>query len=132
MAAAYEASYHNMGAMSDFLNGLNPTGDKQKQLLAAAKQHYAAVGETRLLMSLQLVDPISWPLIITVIAWSCLLFSGYGLLSRRNWTTICVLALGATSVASAIFLILELSQPYTSLLRISPAGLEQVIVDLDK
>jgi hypothetical protein len=132
MAAAYEASYHNMGAMSDFLNGLNPTGDKQKQLLAAANQHYAAVGETRLLMSLQLVDPISWPLIITVIAWSCLLFSGYGLLSRRNWTTICVLALGATSVASAIFLILELSQPYTSLLRISPAGLEQVIVDLAK
>jgi len=54
------------------------------------------------------------------------------LLSRRNWTTICVLALGASSVASAIFLILELSQPYTSLLRISPAGLEQVIVDLDK
>ena len=132
MAAAYEASYRNMGSMSDFLSGLHPTTDKQKQLLAAADQHYGAVGETRLLMSLQLVDPISWPLIITVIAWSCLLFCGFGLLSRRNWTTICVLALGASSVASAIFLILELSQPYTSLLRISPADLEQVIVDLDK
>jgi hypothetical protein len=132
MAAAYEASYHNMGSMSDFLNGLHPTTDKQKQLLGAADQHYSAVGETRLLMSLQLIDPISWPLIITVIAWSCLLFCGFGLLSRRNWTTICVLALGASSVASAIFLILELSQPYTSLLRISPAGLEQVIIDLDK
>lgn len=132
MAAAFEASYANMGSMSDFLSGLHPTTDKQKQLLAAANQHYGAVGETRLLMSLQLVDPISWPLIITVIAWSCLLFCGFGLLSRRNWTTICVLALGACSVASAILLILELSQPYTSLLRISPAGLEQVIVDLDK
>ena len=132
MAAAYEASYHNMGSMSEFLSGLHPTTDKQKELLAAADQHYSAVGETRLLMSLQLVDPISWPLIITVISWSCLLFCGFGLLSRRNWTTICVLALGAGSVASAIFLILELSQPYTSLLRISPTGLEQVIVDLDK
>jgi hypothetical protein len=132
MAAAYDASYNNMGAMSDFLNNLHPTTDKQKQLLAAANQHYGAVGETRLLMSLQLVDPISWPLIITVIAWSCLLFCGWGLLSRRNWTTICVLALGAGSVASAVVLILELSQPYTSYLRISPAGLEQVIVDLDK
>jgi len=83
-------------------------------------------------MSLQLTDPISWPLIITVIVWSCLLFGGFGLLSRRNWTTICVLALGACSVASAIFLILELSQPYTSWLQVSPSGLEQVIVDLDK
>jgi hypothetical protein len=39
---------------------------------------------------------------------------------------------GADYWRSAIFLILGLSQPYTSLLRISPAGLEQVIVDLDK
>jgi hypothetical protein len=132
MAAAYQASYANMGTMSDFLSSLHPSTDKQKQLLAGANQHYGAVGETRLLMSLQLIDPISWPLIITVIAWSCLLFCGFGLLSRRNWTTVCVLALGALSVASAVFLILELSQPYTSYLRISPAGLEQVIVDLDK
>lgn len=46
--------------------------------------------------------------------------------------TLVALACGAISVASAIFLILELSQPYTSLLRIAPTGLEQVIVDLDK
>ena len=101
-------------------------------MLGAAGQHYAAIGETRLLMSLQLTDPISWPLIIIVIAWSCLLFCGFGLLSRMNTTTLCMLALGACSVASAVFLILELSQPYTSLLKISPTGLEQVIVDLDK
>jgi hypothetical protein len=129
---AYEASYKNMASMSDFLSSLHPTDDKQKQLLAAASQHYGGIGETRLLMSLQLIDPISWPLIITVIAWSCLLFFGFGLLSRMNATTLCMLALGACSVASAIFLILELSEPYTSLLRISPTGLEQVIVDLDK
>ena len=129
---AYEASYKNMGTMSDFLSSLQPTNDKQKQLLGAAGQHYAAIGETRLLMSLQLTDPISWPLIIIVIAWSCLLFCGFGLLSRMNTTTLCMLALGACSVASAVFLILELSQPYTSLLKISPTGLEQVIVDLDK
>jgi hypothetical protein len=129
---AYDASYKNMASMSDFLVGLHPATDKQRQLLAGAASHYAGIGETRLLMSLQLTDPISWPLIITVIAWSCLLFAGFGLLSRANATTICVLALGACSVASAIFLILELSQPYTSIIRISPAGLEQVIVDLDK
>ena len=121
-----------MGLMSDFLSNLQPATDAQRQLLGAADQHYAGIGETRLLMSLQLIDPISWPLISTVIAWSCLLFCGFGLLSRMNATTLCVLALGACSVASAIFLILELSQPYTSLLRISPSSLEQVILDLGK
>jgi hypothetical protein len=129
---AYEASYKNMGSMSAFLSALKPVTDMQRQLLGAANAHYGAIGETRLLMSLQLSDPITWPLIITVISWSCLLFCGFGLLSRMNATTLVVLALGAASVASAIFLILELSQPYTSLLQVSPVGLEQVIVDLDK
>jgi hypothetical protein len=131
-AQAYEASYANMGSVSSFLGSLHPTTDMQKQLLGAASAHYGSIGETRLLMSLQLTNPISWPLIVTVTCWSCLLFCGFGMLSRINATTLSAMALGAISVASAIFLILELSQPYTSLLRISSVGLEQVIVDLDK
>ena len=131
-AAAYTASYANMDAMSNFLGTLHPTTDAQRQLLAEAHGHYGSIGETRLLMSLQVIDAISWPLMITVTAWSCLLFCGFGLLSRANAMTFAALACGALSVASAIFLILELSQPYTSLLRVSPAGLEQVIVDLDR
>lgn len=132
MAAAYNASYANMGSMSDFLGSLHPTTDVQKQLLAAAGQHYGSIGETRLLMSLQLSNPVSWPLIITVTIWSFFLFCGFGMLSRINATTLTALALGACAVASAIFLILELSQPYTSMLRISPTSLEEVIVSLDK
>ena len=132
MAQAYGASYANMGSVSSFLGGLHPTTDAQRQLLSAAAAHYGSIGETRLLMSLQLANPISWPLLITVTAWSCLLFCGFGMLSRINATTLTALALGAISVASAIFMILEYSQPYTSLIRISPAGLEEVIVDLDK
>ena len=131
MAAAYNASYAHMGSMSSFLGSLQPTTDLQKQLLAAAGQHYASIGETRLLMSLQLTNPISWPLIITVTVWAFLLFWGFGMLSRINATTLTAMALGACSVASAIFLILELSEPYTSMIRISPAGLERVILDLD-
>jgi hypothetical protein len=131
-AQAYEASYANMNSLSSFLSGLKPATDMQRQLLGAAGAHYASIGETRLLMSLQLVNPISWPLIITVTTWSCLLFCGFGMLSKINSATLAALACGVISVASAIFLILELSQPYTSLIRISPAGLEQVIIDLDK
>jgi len=81
-------------------------------------------------MSLQLADPVSWPLILAVISWSCLLFCGYGVLSRANATTIVVLALGAAAISSAIFLILELSQPYTSSFQLSPALLEQAIVEM--
>ena len=118
--------------MSHFLDTLHPANESQKQLLGAAAQHYGSIGETRLLMSLQLDNPPSWPLIIAVTSWSCLLFCGLGMLSRVNATTLTALALGAFSVGSAIFLILELSQPYTSLIRISPVGLMQVIADIDR
>jgi hypothetical protein len=121
-----------MDTMNSFLAGLQPATEKQKQLLGDARRNYGFIGEYRLLMSLQLTHPVSWPLIGAVTAWSCLLFCGLGLLSRVNATTLTALGLGACAVASAIFLILELSQPYTSSIRISPAGLEEVIVELDK
>jgi hypothetical protein len=43
------------------------------------------------------------------------------LLSRLNATTLGALAFGAIAVGSGIFLILELSQPYTGRFKISPA-----------
>jgi hypothetical protein len=42
------------------------------------------------------------------------------------------MAFGAFAVGSAIFLILELSEPYSGLFRISPAALEQTIDTIDR
>jgi len=46
--------------------------------------------------------------------------------------TFTMLFLGAASVSLAIFLILELSQPYTSFIRVSPVVLDHAIADLAK
>jgi hypothetical protein len=43
-----------------------------------------------------------------------------------------MLVLGSASIGLAIFLILEFSQPYTSSIRVSPAPLEQAILQLDQ
>ena len=52
---------------------------------------------------------------------------GYGLLSRINAMTIAVLAFGALTVASAIFLIIELHRPYSGLISVPPAALVEAI-----
>ena len=83
-------------------------------------------------MSLQLVSPIAWSLLIIVVAWSAILFCGFGVLSGTNPTTIFALALGAISVASAMYLILDLSRPYSGQFRVSPASLEQAIETIDR
>ena len=131
-AAAYDASYKAMADLMNFFNGLQPKTPAQTELLASARGAYAFIGEQRLLMSMQAATPIAWPLIYAVTAWSCLMFGGMGLLSRLNATTLTFLVVGGASVALAIFLILEYSKPYTSTIRVSPAALEQTIVNLDK
>ncbi len=132
MAASYAASYKAMANLSEVFEGMDPKTEAQKGLLAAAKGNYAAIGENRLLMSLQVLSPIAWPLIYAVAGWSCLMFAGMGLLSRLNAATAIMLILGATSVSVAIYLILEFNQPYTSSIRVSPLVLDRAIAELGK
>ena len=127
MAQAYNASFRAMGDMNKFFDSLDPKTPAQKQLLGDARHNYSFIGENRLLMSLQAETPIAWPLVYAVTAWSCLMFGGMGLLSRPNPTTLTMLVLGAASVGLAIFLILELSHPYTGLIRLSPDGIDRVL-----
>jgi hypothetical protein len=131
-AAAYEASYKAMGSLNKFLDGLEPKTAAQTSLLAAARANYAFIGEQRLLMSLQAATPIPWPLIYAVTFWASLLFASMGLLSKLSPMSIAMLVLGSASIGLAIFLILEFSQPYTSSVRVSPAPLEQAILQLDQ
>jgi hypothetical protein len=118
--------------MSDFLNSLEPTTSVQKGALSTAKQNLGLMEQTRLLMSLQLSSPVAWSLVISVVAWSMFLFCGFGVLSGTNPTTIGVLALGSISVAGAMYLILDLSQPYSGFFRIPPNAIEQTIEAMDK
>jgi hypothetical protein len=114
------------------LNGLDAKTPEQKAALATAQAKYQAFMATRIMMALQLAVPFSKALLTIVIIWAMLLFLGYGLLSRHNATTVITLGLGSISVAFAIFMIVELAEPYSGLFRISPAALEQTIQAIDR
>jgi hypothetical protein len=86
--------------------------------------------QTHYLMSRQLRSPIPKALLISVVCWATLLFSCIGASSSVNALAIIYEALGAAAVASAIYLILEFSQPYLGLFRISPEGVDHVVAEL--
>jgi hypothetical protein len=119
----------NLGAVLDHLT---PKTDAQKELLADARQNYKSIWQSRILMALQGVDAVSWPVLYVVSAWTCIAFFLTGLNSQSNRATVAVAALGSFCVASAMFLILELSQPYTSNVRVSSAGIDRAGLELDK
>jgi hypothetical protein len=100
--------------------------------LAAAKSDIEAIGQSRLQMSFALTAPISYPLLLTVVGWVFFLFCGFGLMSRGGAMSVATLAVGAIAVASAVLLILDLSNPYSGVFRASSAPLEQVLAVMGK
>jgi ABC-type multidrug transport system fused ATPase/permease subunit len=134
--AAYQRHFELGGYMSKFeqwnqtLSSLSPRSPAQTALASSMGASSAAFQQTRLLMSLQLASPISWPLIIIVVSWAMLLFFGFGVISGLNPTSLGALAFGSFAVASAIFLILELNQPFSGLFRVPTVPIERAIAAL--
>ena len=83
-----------------------------------------------MLIPLQLASSVSWPLVVIVVSWALILFCGFGILSRLNATTLTALAFGAFAVGSALFLILELSRPFSGVFRIPSAAYDQMLDSL--
>jgi hypothetical protein len=127
-----EVAFKRWEQVASALDGLDPKTPAQKDALAGAKANFAQMEQTRLLMSLQLSSSVAWSLVTSVIIWSMFLFCGFGVLSGANPTTIIALAFGAISVASAMFLILDLTQPYSGVFRVPASSLEQAIEAIGK
>ena len=104
--------------------------DEQRRQLDMARQLSTSIVQTHYLMSRQLRNPFPKALLISVVCWATLVFTCVGALSSVNALSIVYEALGAASVASAIYLILEFSQPYVGLFRIPSEGIDQVIASL--
>ncbi len=118
--------------MDEYVASLDPKTPAQRQFAATAAAAAGAIEQTRLLISLQLASPVSWPLVVIVVSWALILFCGFGLLSRINATTLMALTFGAFAVGSALFLILELSQPFTGAFRVPSGAYDQMLASLDK
>ena len=132
IAHNFEAAQRDLRARRAALAALNPSTDAQKQALAIANSTVDALAQSRLQMSFALSTPVSYPLILTVVAWVALGFLGNGLMSEPGPTSVISLIIGACVVASAFYMILDLSSPYSGIFHISGAPLEQVLAVMGK
>jgi hypothetical protein len=113
------------------LDRLAPTNDVERTAQSRAIELSQSMAQARLLMFEQLGHSIPWPFLTVLVFWICMLFLGFGLFSSRNATVTVALLVGAASVACAIFLILELNDPYRGIVRISDEPMRNVIAQID-
>ena len=114
------------------LHSLSPTTDVQRMMQSRAIQQSDGITQARLLMFEQLGGSIPVPFLTVLVFWICMLFLGFGLFSSPNPTITVALLVGALSVACAIFLILEMNDPYRGLMRISDEPLRNAMVQIDQ
>ena len=118
------------GTLYDSIRSLSPRDDFQRSLQAQALQIGADLARNRWQLSQPDDGSLPIPFLVVLAFWLFVLFSSFGLFSPPNGTVITVLFVCALSVAGAVFLIVDLDQPFEGLLQVSSASLRNALAQL--
>jgi len=88
------------------------------------------VAQTRLLLFAQTTNSIPMPFLVVLIFWLTIIFASFSLFAKPNAIIIGSLLVFALSAAGAIYLVLELGQPFVGLMQISSAPLRNALAPL--
>jgi hypothetical protein len=114
------------------LESLSPKTEAQRNAQNAALQLGTTLAQTRMLMFEQVNGSIAWPFLMILVFWVSVLFLGFGLFARFHITIAVALIVGALSVSSAVFLILELNTPYQGMMQLSDAAFRNALSHIDR
>jgi hypothetical protein len=109
------------------IQALSPRNDLQRSLQSRAAQVSTDLAQTRLLLFAESDSAIPAPFIAILAFWLIIIFASFSLFAALNVTVFTFLSLFALSASCAIFLILELSEPFTGLLMIPSAPLRNAL-----
>jgi hypothetical protein len=106
---------------------LQPTNDIQRGLKDRVIQVTTDSAQARFLLFSHLGGSIPGPFLAVLLLWMIVLFAGFALMAPANATTLASLVICALSVSGAIFLILELDQPFGGMMVIPSEPLRNAL-----
>jgi hypothetical protein len=109
------------------IQALSPQNDLQRSLQTRAAQLSTDLVQTRLILFAESDNAIPIPFLAILVLWLIIIFASFSLFSALNATVFTCLSLFALSASCAIFLILELSRPFSGLMMISSAPLRHAL-----
>jgi hypothetical protein len=102
---------------------LAPANDTQRSLKGQALQTFTDLAQARLELFARAGTAISTPFLTMLIFWLTIIFVSFSLFTRLNPTLVVIICIFALSASGAIYLILELSQPFGGLIQIPSSPL---------
>ncbi len=109
---------------------LSPANDLQRSVKPRILQAGTDLVRTRLLMFVHIDNAIPKPLLIIVILWLTVIFASFTLFVEPNAVVAIASLVYALAVSSALFLIVDMSQPFAGLMKISSEPLQHVLPPL--
>lgn len=112
------------------LRHLVPSGSLQTSLQARASTVSNSLAQIQLTLYAHPSDSLSKPFVFVLVLWLCFIFCTFAMSSDANATMLSVLFFCALSAASAIYLIIELGQPFDGLMQVPSGPLRQALAPL--
>ena len=98
---------------------LAPGDDMQRWNQSHGLDLVSSLSHVRWLLINQQTSPqLPLPLLIGLAAWGTVIFMGFGLIARANVTVIVALGITALALAGAVFLVLDLGNPFSGFMQI--------------
>jgi hypothetical protein len=116
--------------LSQYFDNTRLPDERRQRLFEAAGALARKYHETQAAMLIRLESPFPARVLDIVVFWAALLFLGDGIMATPNVVTIIAHLSGALGIATAVFLILELSQPYSGYIKLSAGGLDRILQTL--
>jgi hypothetical protein len=126
----FESSAESL-AFENELERLSPNNDEQRSLQSRAIQAFTQAAQIRLQLFTQGGSSIPVPFLVILVIWLSTIFVSVTSFARANLVVMASLLVCALSFACAIFLVLELDNPFTGLMGISSATLRTALVPLN-
>jgi hypothetical protein len=118
-------------AFENQLERLSPNNDTERSLQSRAIQAFTEGAQIRLQLFAQAGGSIPAPFLVILVFWLGAIFVSFTLFARTNLVVMAALFVCALSFACAIFLVLELDNPFRGLMGISSATLRSALLPLN-
>jgi hypothetical protein len=115
------------GMLLEKIQALSAETEFQRAMKSHAWNMALNLGQTRWLLYEQGATSVSKPMVVIMVFWLTIVFVSWGLFAPRNPTVVATLFTAALSVSGAIFLILEMYNPYRGVIQISSAPLQSAL-----
>ena len=114
------------------LSAMAPTSPLQTTLQARALSVSNDLEHIRLTLLAQPTDSLSRPFVTVLVLWLMFIFASFSMSTKANATVVTVLVVCALAASVAIYLILELGQPFDGLMQIPNTALRNALPPLPK